>query len=132
MHRYHMKDAILDGQVPFNQAYGKSPSDYIGNDEAFGPLFYSSIKEFNIIFIDKILDSYKGFEGLKSIVDVGGGNGSILKAIISKYPTIKGINFDLPHVIEKLQPYPGIENVAGDMHSSIPKGDAIFTKVRHT
>ncbi|CBI34619.3 unnamed protein product, partial [Vitis vinifera] len=69
-----------------------------------------------------------GFEGLKPLVDVGGGNGSILNVIVSKYPSIKGINFDLAPVIEKSPSYPGVEHVAGDMFTSVPNGDAIFMK----
>ncbi|KAI8018579.1 hypothetical protein LOK49_LG04G00696 [Camellia lanceoleosa] len=69
--------------------------------------------------MNKILETYNGFEGLNSVVDVGGGNGAILNMIVSKYPTIKGINFDLPQVIEK-SPY------HGDMFSSIPKGGCHF------
>ncbi|XP_070677064.1 caffeic acid 3-O-methyltransferase-like [Malus domestica] len=48
--------------------------------------------------------------------------------IVSKYPSIKGINFDLPHVIEDAPQYPGVEHVGGDMFVSVPKGDAIFMK----
>nr|KJB52490.1 hypothetical protein B456_008G264700 [Gossypium raimondii] len=49
--------------------------------------------------------------------------------IVSKYPTIKGINFDLPHVIENAPTCPGVEHVGGDMFASVPKGDTIFMKV---
>lgn len=130
---YHMKDAILGGQVPFNKAYGMTASEYIRKDERFAPIFSKSMKDFNLMFMKKVLEVYNGFEGLKLIVDVGGGNGSILKEIISKYPNVKGINFDLPLVIEKSSAYPGIQNIAGDMHSNIPRGDAIFIKwvLRH-
>ena len=47
----------------------------------------------------RILQIYKGFEGLKVLVDVGGGIGVTLSIITSKYPHIKGINYDLPHVL---------------------------------
>ncbi|KAK9122380.1 hypothetical protein Syun_019997 [Stephania yunnanensis] len=30
-----------------------------------------------------------------------------MKMLVSKYPQIKGINFDLPHVIADAPPYPG-------------------------
>nr|QAX90938.1 caffeic acid O-methyltransferase [Catalpa bungei]QAX90957.1 caffeic acid O-methyltransferase [Catalpa bungei] len=71
---------------------------------------------------------YKGFEGLKSLVDVGGGIGTSLNMIISKYPSIKGINFDLPHVIQDAPSYSGVEHTSGDMFVSVPKADAIFMK----
>ncbi|MED6222661.1 hypothetical protein PIB30_066450 [Stylosanthes scabra] len=40
----------------------------------------------------------------------------------------KGINFDLPHVIEDAPSYPGVEHVGGDMFVSVPKADAVFMK----
>ncbi|GKV16535.1 hypothetical protein SLEP1_g27165 [Rubroshorea leprosula] len=59
---------------------------------------------------------------------VGGGLGVTLNFITSKYPSIKGINFDLPHVVQHAPPYPGVEHVGGDMFQSVPKGDAILVK----
>ncbi|KAL0452359.1 UNVERIFIED_CONTAM: Caffeic acid 3-O-methyltransferase [Sesamum latifolium] len=70
----------------------------------------------------------QGFEGVKSLVDVGGGIGASLKMILSKYPSIKAINFDLPHVIQDAPSYPGVEHIGGDMFVSVPKADAIFMK----
>ncbi|WJX80732.1 hypothetical protein P8452_63690 [Trifolium repens] len=80
------------------------------------------------IHLKKILEIYKGFEGITTLVDVGGGNGQSLKTIISKYPSIKAINFDLPQVIDNTPPFPGIENVGGSMFESVPQGDAIMLK----
>ncbi|MFS7975683.1 putative caffeate O-methyltransferase [Helianthus anomalus] len=60
------------------------------------------------IVMKMILEKYKGFEGVKELIDVGGGLGANLELIVSKYPNIKGINFDLPHVIKDAPPYPGI------------------------
>ncbi|KAK9026124.1 hypothetical protein V6N11_038970 [Hibiscus sabdariffa] len=62
------------------------------------------------ITMKKILETYDGFEGIKTLVDVGGGIGASLHAIVSKYPSIKGINFDLPHVINNAPSYPGVEH----------------------
>ncbi|KAI8003862.1 Flavone 3'-O-methyltransferase 1 [Camellia lanceoleosa] len=76
----------------------------------------------------KILETYKGFEGLTSLVDVGGGIGTTLTVVVSKYPSIKGINFDLPWVIQSAPSYPGIEHAGGDMLTAIPKADAIMIK----
>lgn len=59
------------------------------------------------IVMKKILEAYKGFEHLSQLVDVGGGLGVTLRIITSKYPSIKGINFDQPHVIRHAPAYPG-------------------------
>ncbi|KAK3429592.1 hypothetical protein EUGRSUZ_E01092 [Eucalyptus grandis] len=125
---FHLKDAVLEGGVPFERAHGMTAPSYLGKDARFSEIFKNSMKEYNKLFMSKIFDTYKGFEGLSSLVDVGGGDGSILSMIISKYPLIKAINFDLASVIKKSPSYPGIEYIAGDMFESIPKGDAIFIK----
>ncbi|KAI6691203.1 hypothetical protein NL676_028031 [Syzygium grande] len=54
----------------------------------------------------KILEVYHGFDGIATLVDVGGGKGATLNKIVLKYPSIKGINFDLPQVIEHAPFYP--------------------------
>ncbi|XP_073286016.1 caffeic acid 3-O-methyltransferase-like [Primulina huaijiensis] len=76
----------------------------------------------------RALEVYNGFDELSSIVNAGGGNGVTLDMIISKYPSIHGINFDLPEVIKVAPTYNGIEHVAGDMFVEVPKGDAILLK----
>ncbi|KAJ6376230.1 hypothetical protein OIU77_001074 [Salix suchowensis] len=125
---YYLKDAILDGGIPFNKAYGMTAFEYHGTDPRFNKVFNRGMSDHSTITMKKILETYKGFEGLKSLVDVGGGTGAVVNTIVSKYPSIKGINFDLPHVIEDAPSYPGVEHVGGDMFVSIPKADAVFMK----
>nr|AAQ01670.1 catechol O-methyltransferase [Papaver somniferum] len=125
---YHLKDAILDGGIPFNKAYGVHAFEYHGKDLRFNKVFNKGMSDHTTITMNKILETYKGFEGLNSIVDVGGGVGATVSMIISKYPTIQGINFDLPHVIQDAPSFPGIKHVGGDMFASVPNADAIFMK----
>ncbi|CAN1731341.1 Flavone 3'-O-methyltransferase OMT2 [Linum perenne] len=98
----HLKDSVLEGGGnAFYKAYGMNGGEY----------------------------SNGGFQGVETLVDVGGGNGSSIHLISSRVPTIrKAINFDLPFVLEKSTLYSGVEHVAGDMFESVPKGDAIFMK----
>ncbi|KAL2488068.1 Flavone 3'-O-methyltransferase 1 [Forsythia ovata] len=77
---------------------------------------------------NRLLEVYSGFEGVKEMVDVGGGLGATLNLIASKYPNIRGINFDLPHVIKDAPICSGVEHVGGDMFESVPKGEVIFMK----
>ncbi|KAM1184005.1 hypothetical protein EV1_002146 [Malus domestica] len=125
---YNLKDAVLEGGIPFNKAYGMTAFEYHGTDPRFNKVFNKGMADHSTITMKKLLENYNGFEGLTSIVDVGGGTGAVLHMIVSKYPSIKGINFDLPHVIEDAPQYPGVEHVGGDMFVSVPKGDAIFMK----
>ncbi|RWR82936.1 caffeic acid 3-O-methyltransferase-like protein isoform X1 [Cinnamomum micranthum f. kanehirae] len=125
---YHLNDVILEGGIPFNRAYGMTAFEYPGTDQRFNGVFNRAMSHHTTLIMRKILDIYKGFEGLKVLVDVGGGIGVTLNIITSKYPHIKGINYDLPHVLADALSYSGVEHVGGDMFVSVPKGDAIFMK----
>ncbi|CAI0397630.1 unnamed protein product [Linum tenue] len=126
---YHLKDAVLDGGIPFNKAYGMTAFEYHGTDPRFNKVFNKGMSDHSTITMKKLLETYTGFDGLKSLVDVGGGTGAVLSMILSKHPSIKGINFDLPHVIADAPPLPGVQHVGGDMFASVPSGhDAIFMK----
>ncbi|KAJ0052770.1 hypothetical protein Pint_00679 [Pistacia integerrima] len=123
-----LKDAVLEGGVPFDRVHGTHAFEYPGLDARFNEVFNSAMFNHTTIVINEILQVYKGFESIKQLVDVGGGLGITLKAITSRYPHVTAINFDLPHVIQHAPQYPGIEHVGGDMFESVPKGDAIFMK----
>ncbi|KAJ6874436.1 caffeic acid 3-O-methyltransferase 3-like [Populus alba x Populus x berolinensis] len=129
---YHLKDAILEGGIPFNKAYGMTAFEYHGTVPRFNKVFNKGMSDHSKMAMKKILETYKGFEGLASLVDVGGGTGAVVSTIVSKYPSIKGINFDLPHVIADAPAFPGVENVGGDMFVSVPKADAVFMKTHKT
>ncbi|KAK1380903.1 hypothetical protein POM88_027647 [Heracleum sosnowskyi] len=102
---YYLKDAVLDGGLPFNKAFGMNIYDYNGTDPRFNMIFNQAMKDHSIIIMDKILENYNGFEGVTSLVDFAGGTGVSLNAIINNYPAIKGINFDLPHVVKDVPSY---------------------------
>ncbi|KAK9098043.1 hypothetical protein Syun_025088 [Stephania yunnanensis] len=126
---YYFDDTVLNPDFSaFTKAYGMDAYEYGAKHPEMNELLNRSMSDDTAIIMKKILENYKGFEGLKVLVDVGGGVGTNSNIIVSKFPTIRGINFDLPHVIETAPSYPGVEHVGGDMFVSIPKGDAIFMK----
>ncbi|OIS99396.1 caffeic acid 3-o-methyltransferase 1 [Nicotiana attenuata] len=125
---FKLKDAVLEGGVPFDRVHGVHAFEYPKSDPKFNYVFNKAMINHTTVVIKKILENYKGFDNLKTLVDVGGGLGVNLKMITAKYPTIKGTNFDLPHVVQHAPSYPGVEHAGGDMFESVPEGDAIFIK----
>ncbi|KAH9603487.1 hypothetical protein KSS87_010003 [Heliosperma pusillum] len=125
----HLKDAVLEGGTAFNNAYGMGIFDYLGTDSRFYKVFFNGMDHHSTIVMKELLNNYQGFEGITSIVDVGGATGLTLSMIREKYPNIKAINFDLPHIIRDAPTYyPGVEYVAGDMYVSVPSADTVFMK----
>nr|O22308.1 RecName: Full=Isoflavone-7-O-methyltransferase 6; AltName: Full=7-IOMT-6; AltName: Full=Isoflavone-O-methyltransferase 6 [Medicago sativa]AAC49926.1 7-O-methyltransferase [Medicago sativa] len=68
------------------------------------------------------------FDGLESIVDVGGGTGTTAKIICETFPKLKCIVFDRPQVVENLSGSNNLTYVGGDMFTSIPNADAVLLK----
>ncbi|KAL2939677.1 Caffeic acid 3-O-methyltransferase 1 [Bienertia sinuspersici] len=118
----------LAGGIPFDMVHGMNAFEYPSVDPRFNEVFNNAMYQTTTFIIKKIVEKYKGFENIQKLVDVGGGVGHALLVITSKYPSINGINFDLPHVIQNAIPCTGVEHVSGDMFKSVPKGDAIFMK----
>jgi len=59
------------------------------------------------------------------VVDVGGGNGSLLVELLGRRPGLRGIVFDLPETVRDESTFPDrCEFVAGDFFVSVPAGDA--------
>nr|AAO24573.1 At1g77520 [Arabidopsis thaliana]BAF00077.1 caffeic acid 3-O-methyltransferase like protein [Arabidopsis thaliana] len=124
----NLKDVILEGRDAFNSAHGMKIFEYINSDQPFAELFNRAMSEPSTMIMKKVLDVYRGFEDVNTLVDVGGGNGTVLGLVTSKYPHIKGVNFDLAQVLTQAPFYPGVEHVSGDMFVEVPKGDAVFMK----
>ncbi|KAJ1401569.1 Winged helix-like DNA-binding domain superfamily [Sesbania bispinosa] len=123
-------EEIVDLEIDMHKkVHGKSLYEYMEKDVEMKQAFNKSMSDISSIHMKRILEIYTGYEGVSTLIDVGGGNGQSLKMIISKYPSIKGVNFDLPQVIENAPPFPGIEHVGGNMFESVPFGDAIILKV---
>ncbi|KAL4382639.1 hypothetical protein AHAS_Ahas04G0253600 [Arachis hypogaea] len=74
-------------------------------------------------------DHNMAFEGLETIVDVGGGTGTTAQIFSEKFPELKCIVFDLPQVVKNLKGSNNLSFVGGDMFESIPKADAILLKL---
>nr|GLL36122.1 caffeic acid 3-O-methyltransferase-like [Ipomoea trifida] len=122
---YGLKDAVLEGGVPFNRTHAfENP----GKDIRYKEIVNKAMHDHSAIAMKRVVECYKGFEEAKEVVDVGGGFGASLSCIVSKYPNIKGINFDLPYVIKDAPAIPGVEHIPGDMFDSVPCGEIIFMK----
>ncbi|XP_075484043.1 caffeic acid 3-O-methyltransferase 1-like [Primulina tabacum] len=126
--RNHLKDAILEGGNAFKKAHKMSVFKYMATDPRFNKVFNTGMSNNSTIVMKKLVETYDGFKGIETLVDAGGGTGASLHIIISKHPTIRGINFDLPHVILNAPSFAGVDNIGGDMFLGLPKADAIFMK----
>lgn len=103
-----LKDSVLEPEiVPFHKAHGTTIFEYMSTKAELSQLFNKSMAESSNLNFDEVLKVYKGFEEVKELMDVGGGIGKTIWKVVSKYPHIHGINFDLPNVVAQAPPYQG-------------------------
>jgi O-methyltransferase domain len=69
----------------------------------------------------------------ETVVDVGGGNGSLLAALLRQRPELRGIVFDLPETQRNEASFPPrLEYVAGSFFERVPRGDAyVLSAILH-
>lgn len=73
------------------------------------------------------------WRGEETVVDVGGGNGSLLVELLNRQPGLRGIVFDLPETVrDETALGPRIEFVEGSFFESVPEGDVyILSTILH-
>ncbi|XP_020219983.1 isoflavone 7-O-methyltransferase [Cajanus cajan] len=116
-----------DDLTLFNISLGSPLWDFLNKNPAFNKLFNEAMAS-DSQMMNLALRDCKAFEGLESIVDVGGGTGITAKIICETFPNLKCIVLDRPHVVENLSGRNNLTYVGGDMFKSIPKADAVLFK----
>ncbi|XP_062106281.1 desmethylxanthohumol 6'-O-methyltransferase-like [Humulus lupulus] len=118
-----------DGITAYEKAHGCGIFKLASVNGELNKAFNEGLACLVEVVMGAILPAYKDVFGcMGSLVDVGGGTGGDLYEIVRSQPHIKGINFDLPHVIATAPAYDGVVHLAGNMFESVPSADAIFIK----
>ncbi len=75
------------------------------------------------------------FSRVGRVVDVGGANGTLVSAVLRAFPEVRGVVFDLPHVVDQVKKTLAAvglaercEAVAGDFFEAVPAGDVMLLK----
>jgi hypothetical protein len=73
------------------------------------------------------------WRGDETVVDVGGGNGSLLVELLRRHPGLRGIVFDLPETVrDEAALGERIEFVAGDFSERVLAGDVyVLSRILH-
>ncbi|KAL7219306.1 hypothetical protein ACSBR2_012390 [Camellia fascicularis] len=110
-----------DDPAPFDTAHGRTFWEYGGHEPRLNHFFNEAMAS----------DARGVFEGLHSLVDVGGGTSTVAKAIANAFPNLRCTVLDLPHVVSGLQGIDKLNYVGGDMFQAIPFADAVLLKRWH-
>ncbi|KAK9159737.1 hypothetical protein Syun_006078 [Stephania yunnanensis] len=127
---YHLKEGLgNESTTAFEKALGINIWDYMSKNPKKNSIFNEAMACDTRLLMSALVSECKDmFEGIKSLVDVGGGTGTAVRHIAKAYPHINCSVYDLPHVAADSPTYPEVTRFEGDMFKFIPKADAILMK----
>ncbi len=92
--------SVQTGKPAFDHVFGKGVFDFLAEHAEQAKIFDAAMTGFHGPETQAMIDAYD-YTGVNTLVDIGGGNGTVLGAVLKKYPAMKGILYDLPGVIER-------------------------------
>ncbi len=120
--------SVQTGESSFEYLHGMSFFEYVRENPATGETFDRAMTEDSSKQAKAIVANYS-FAEVKTVVDVGGGAGILIAAILRNNPHLKGILLELPHVIKKALPV--LKNVGASDRCQLVEGD-FFTTIPTT
>jgi hypothetical protein len=116
--------SVRTGSPAFNLVFGASLFDHLQQDPQDGAAFNQGMTDLSSLLAHAVLLAYD-FSGVACIVDVGGGEGQLLRGILNLYPDITGIIFDSSNEIRSPQLPIKKEDrcsfIAGNFFDSVPE-----------
>jgi hypothetical protein len=85
--------AVRTGTPAFNRAFGASLFEHLQHNREDGAAFNKGMTDLAFMLSYAVLLAHD-FSGISSVVDVGGGEGQLLRKILNLYPEMTGIVFD--------------------------------------
>jgi predicted transcriptional regulator len=128
-----LQHSLETGKPAVERVYGKPCFDALFSDPEVTCDFNSAMSCFSRMIAPALLQAYD-FSGIGTLMDVAGGHGAILCEVLSRYPKMKGVLFDLPNVIQdatchicNIKMDDRCQTIAGDFFEHIPAGaDAYY------
>ena len=98
-----MLHSVATGQPAIEKVTGVPVFEYFPRNPEISEIFNNAMTTFSNAVIPAALEVYD-FSGIDRLVDVAGGHGAVLTAILRRYPHMHGVLFDLDHVIAGARP----------------------------
>jgi len=123
-----LEHTVRTGETAFDHAFGMNSFEYLTAHPDTAATFNNVMTAVLTRVTTSVVTSYD-FRPFRTIIDVGGGNGSMTAAILQAYPELRGVVFDLPHSRESALQTLAVhgltdrcEFVGGSFFEAVPTG----------
>ncbi len=94
-----LEHSVRTGKPVFDHVFGMDFWEFLGENPEAAETFNEGMAKLTQQSVAAVMSAYS-FTGISMVVDVGGGQGALIAALLKAYPQMQGILFDLPSVIE--------------------------------
>ena len=128
-----LRESVMTGKAAFPDVRGQPMWEYMTEHQEVGGSFHRWMTRQSDLHNSALVASYD-FAPFQRLVDVGGGQGSTLAAVLQSQPSLRGILLDLPAVVANPGPLveAGVadrcEVIGDDMLRTVPAADAYLIK----
>ena len=131
--------SVRTGEMAFDHQFGMGYFEYLAQHPEADRVFNDAMTGWTHQLVGAVVDVYD-FSPFKTVVDVGGGYGTLLAAILRRYPGTRGILFEQPHVVASAEEHLAATGIAdrctfvgGDFFVAVPAGgDAyVLSQILH-
>jgi hypothetical protein len=126
-------EGVQSGQTPFRHAFGDEFFSYLRGHPEAAEVYNASMGGSARVRADAVVASYD-FAGVGTVVDVAGGNGTLISTVLAAHPQMRGILFDQPAVVALAGPILDAAGVAdrrqvvgGSFFEAVPSGGDAYT-----
>jgi O-methyltransferase len=133
-----MLQCVRTGEPAAETVFGRPFFEYLAADSEASEIFNRAMAGTTRARVAAALEY--DWSSASVVTDIGGGNGSLLTAVLGAQPQLRGVVFDLPHVVAEARPIieeAGLsercELVGGDFFAdSLPSADTyLFAQILH-
>ena len=131
--------SVRTGEMAFDHQFGMGYFEYLALHPEADRVFNEAMTGWTHQLVGAVVETYN-FSPFKTIVDVGGGYGALLAAILRSNPGTRGVLFEQPHVVTSAEEQlvaAGVADrctfVGGDFFAAVPTGgDAyVLSQILH-
>lgn len=124
--------SLRTGRPAFDEQFGRPLYEYLGVKPELSARFSAAMSDESRAAAEAIAEHYD-FSAYRTVTDIGGGDGTLITAILRRYPALRGMVFDTPEGTASTRyrlSEAGLDDrcaiVTGDFFIAVPPGADLF------
>lgn len=128
----HLAESVRTGQSARTRLAGTRGFEHLAVQGSDGALFHRAMAELAALVADRLATAWD-FAAARCVVDVGGGSGAVLAAVLRAHPALRGVLLEQAHALPEARATLAAAGLAarcevleGDFFAQVPTGADVY------